>query len=74
MGKFQYEWWTVDIKEATGRIRLEVKAKNRENAIKQIKKYADEHTKRVQSVRPNFEAEVFWDTLALDHKGYQRRF
>ena len=74
MGKFQYEWWTVDIKEACGRIRLEVKAKNKENAIKQIKEYADYHTKYVQSARPDFETEVFWDTLALDHKGYQRRF
>ena len=60
MEKFQYEWWNVKSKEPTGTYTLEVKAKNRENAIKQFKKMA--------------EGEIDWNTLELDRKGYQRRF
>lgn len=70
----QYEWWTVCVKEATGKIKWVVKARNKENAIKQIKKWAKEHTDEVRRIRPDFETEVFWDTLEMDRKGYQRLF
>lgn len=72
MSKFQYEWWNVKVKEATGEITWEVKAKNKENAIKQFKKWAKEHDEKVQRVRPEFHTEIFWETLTLDRKGYQR--
>lgn len=71
---FEYEWWTVEAKESTGRITWEVKAKNRNNAIKQINQMAQRHDKEVQRVRPDFSTEIYWDTLTLDHTGYQRRF
>lgn len=74
MGQFQYEWWNIDLKEATGLITLEVKAKSKDGAIKQIKRIAEKHDKEVQAVRPDFRTEIYWDTLTLDRKGYQRRF
>ena len=74
MSKFEYEWWTVNAIEATGKITWVVKAKNKDNAIKQIKKMAVDHDKEVQVHRPDFKTEILWDTLFLDHKGYQRLF
>lgn len=74
MGNFQYEWYTVDMIQATGRVTVEVKAKSKAGAIKQIEKMAKEHDEFVQVVRPDFSTEVLWDTLTLDRKGYQRRF
>ncbi len=74
MGSFQYEWWTVEVKEATGKMRWEVKAKSKDGAIKQFKQMAKWHDEEVQHARPDFKTEIFWDTLALDHKGYQRLF
>lgn len=74
MAKFQYEWWDVEAQEATGKVTWEVKAKSRDGAIKQIEKMAQEHDEEVQRVRPTFKTVVFWDTLTLDHTGYQRRF
>lgn len=83
LSTFQFEWWTVEVREATGKITWEVKSKSKDGAIKQIKKWADEHTRDVQTghiggftvaPRPDFETEVFWETLTLDRKGYQRRF
>ena len=74
MGSFQYEWWTVEVKEATGKIGWEVKAKSKEGAIKQIKKWAKEHDDEVKPHRPDFSTEIYWDTLTLDRKGYQRLF
>ncbi len=62
MGAFQYEWWNVKAKMPTGLYTLEVKAKNRENAIKHFKKDFPQVI------------EFIWDTLTLDRKGYQRRF
>lgn len=62
MGTFEYEWWDVKAKEPTGTYTLEVKAKNRDNAIRQFKRDFPDVT------------EFFWDTLTLDRKGYQRRF
>mgnify|MGYP003320406472 CR=1 FL=1 len=62
MSKFQYEWWNVNAKMPTGTLTLEVKAKNRENAMKQFQKDFPDVI------------EFFWDTLVLDRKGYARRF
>lgn len=74
MGKFEYEWWHVDIKVATGKYTYEFKAKSKDGAVKQIKKYEKEHNDEVRRVRPDFKTEVFWDTLHLDRKGYQRLY
>ena len=74
MVQFQYEWWTVTAREATGTIVWEVKARSKEGAIRQIKQMAREHDKFVQKSRPDFHTEIFWDTLTLDRTGYQRRF
>ena len=63
MKTFEYEWWDVKAKCLTGTYTLEVKAKNRENAIKQFNK------KNFPDV-----IEFLWDTLTLDRKGYQRLF
>lgn len=60
MKSFEYEWWNVKAKEPTGTYTLEVKAKNKENAIKQFKQMAL--------------GEILWETLTLDRKGYQRRY
>lgn len=62
MNNFQYEWWNVQAKELTGIYTLEVKAKNRENAIKKFQKDFPDVV------------EFYWETLTLDRKGYQRRF
>ena len=62
MKQFEYEWWDVKAKEPTGIYTLEVKAKNKENAIKQFKRDFPEVI------------EIYWETLTLDRKGYQRRF
>lgn len=74
MSKFEYEWWTVEAIEAIGKIRWKVKAKNKDNAIKQFKKMAETQDKEVQIHRPDFKTEILWNTLLLDHKGYQRLF
>ncbi len=62
MGSFQYEWWDVMAKLPTGTYTLEVKAKSRENAIKKFKKDFPDVI------------DFFWETLALDRKGYQRLY
>ena len=74
MGNFQYEWWTVEAREATGLITWEVKAKNRGNAEKQFRQMAKEHDAFIQSRRPDFRTVVFWETMKVDRIGYQRRF
>lgn len=67
--------WGIDITtRATGVITWEVKAKNRENAIKQVKKMAREHDMFIRKHRPDFETIIFWDTFKLDRRGHQRRF
>lgn len=74
MGIFEYEWWTVDVILATGRISFETKAKDKDHAVKQILRMAKGHDKEVQAVRPEFKTKILWETLSLDRKGYQRRF
>ena len=58
MGKYHYEWWNVEAKEPTGTYTLEVKARNKDNAIKQFKAMTD--------------GEIYWETLRLDRTGHQR--
>lgn len=77
MSKFHYEWWTVQIKELTGEITLEIKAKSREHAVRQIEKAVTESNSEENKSRPWFERKtpilaVYWDTLTLDRVGYQR--
>lgn len=60
MGAYQYEWWHVRAKCFTGVYMLQVKAKNKENAIKQFSKCFDDVI------------EFYWETLTLDRKGFQR--
>ena len=74
MGNFQYQWWTIDVREATGRIGWEIKAKNKENAIKEINKRVSKYNEFIHKRRPDFNAEIYWDTLTLDRQGFQRRF
>lgn len=71
---FQYEWWNVEVQEATGKTTWEVKAKNEEGAKKQFNKMAKQHNDFIQKVRPDFNTTILWNTLKLDRKGYQRIF
>lgn len=61
MQNYQYEWWNVKIKFRTGTYIAECKAIDKEHAIKQFEKFDDV-------------IEIYWDTMKLDRKGYQRRF
>lgn len=65
MGSFQYEWWDIDIRYVHGMCTTEFKGKNKENIIRQIKKEMENDDTIV---------EVFWETLHLDRKGYQRLY
>lgn len=58
MAKYHYEWWDVEAKEPTGTYTLEVKARNKDNAIKQFKTMTD--------------GEINWETLRIDRIGHQR--
>lgn len=60
MVSYNYEWWTVRARTRTGVYTLEVKARNRENAIKQFK------------TGFNDVLEIYWDTLELDRVGHNR--
>lgn len=77
MEGFRYEWWTVVIKQSVGTSTFEVKAKNRDNAIKQIQSYQIESYSAKNMSKPVWERtptvqEIYWDTLKLDRVGYQR--
>lgn len=79
MSSFQYEWWTVRIQEPTGQYLMEFKGKNKETVIRQINKYVAETNSQKNLAKPWWERkspiqEVFWDTLKLDHVGYQRLY
>ena len=69
MVDFHYEWWTVDVLETSGLITWEVKAKNKENAIRQIKKRVKEQNNNPYCGNV---VDVKWNTLTLDRVGYQR--
>lgn len=73
MGQFQFEWWTVEVNAPAGRETWEVKAKNKDNAVKQIKKWAKEENEFFFP-RCGKTVEVLWDTMTLDRKGYQRLY
>lgn len=73
MTTFNYEWWHIRIKDQTGTMTWEVKAKNKESAIRQIKA----QVQRINSGKEMFAAkilEVYWDTMVLDRTGYQRLY
>ena len=78
MSSFQYEWWLVDVIINGTKMALEVKAKNKENAIKQIEKMANlEKAKTFEEMitaTQLTEGKIFWETLRLDRKGYQKLF
>ncbi len=74
MGAFQYEWWVVKAREATGIIDWQVKAKSKDGAIRQLKQMAIDHDEEIQRVRSDFNTVIFWETLTLEKKGYQRNF
>ena len=76
MAGFQYEWWNIDVKETTGVITWEIKAKTKDGAIRQIKKMVAEKNDETKPIwmTGGRVVEVLWDTLTLDHAGYQRRF
>lgn len=79
MGKFQYQWWTVDLELDAGRVTCEYKARSREGAIKQINKEvaysnSEENLSKPFWFRKNVVKAVYWETLTLDREGYQRRF
>ena len=77
MGKnFEYEWWTVQIRFATGVQKCVYKGKSKELVVKQIEREVKKSNspENLATMRYMPIKEVFWDTLTLDHKGYQRLF
>ena len=78
MSEFNYEFYTIEVLEATGRCTWEIKAKNAENAAKQIRKAVERtnktaHDKSLPWLERGVEVlEVYWDTMKLDRIGYQR--
>lgn len=76
-GTFQYEFWTVEILYDVGRMLVQYKAKDKEHAIRQIKKeIKDTNSEKNLSApwykRRNRVVDVAWETLTLDHVGYIR--
>ena len=75
---FNYEWYTIDVQESTGRITWEVKARNKDNAIKTIKRLVTKKNKDAHDMtlpwwkRGGEVKEVLWDTLNLDRIGHNR--
>lgn len=72
MVTYQYEWYTVDVQEATGRITWEIKARSRENAIKAINRQVKKYNRTIQNCRPDYTATVYWETMKLDRVGHNR--
>lgn len=75
--EFHYEWWTVDITLPTGRICLEIKAKSKAHAVRQIEKEVALSNSSKNASRPWWERKtpiiaVHWETLTLDRVGHQR--
>ena len=74
---YHFEWWNVVCKYDTGTCTLEIKARDEQGAITQIKKLqayslSDENMARSFWVRQQPIREVYWDTLRLDRVGHQR--
>lgn len=80
MKNFEYEWWTVEVQESSGLITWEIKAKSKENAIKQINQRVSYQNKCAADEslpwweRGSMVYQVIWDTLKQDRVGYQRLF
>lgn len=79
MAQFHYEWWTVEIHESTGWITLEIKAKNKEGAIRQIERLVAKSNSPENLAKPWYKqitpiSEVRWESLHLDRTGYQRLY
>lgn len=77
---FHYEWWTVEIAVENMDFQTwEFKGKSKEHIIKQIKKEIEDTNSEKNLEKPLWQRkqrirEVKWETLTLDHTGYQRRF
>jgi hypothetical protein len=69
MTKYHYEWWTVQVQETTGLTTWELKGRDQEHVVKQIKKQAKEQNDNPYCGNV---IEVYWNTLKLDRVGYQR--
>lgn len=79
MAQFHYEWYTVDVLTTAGKIGFEIKARSKENAIKQIEKEVAYTNSEKNLSQPWFKLkapimEVYWDTLTLDRIGYERLY
>lgn len=77
--QFEYEWWTVDITYATGKLSTIWKGKNRDNVVKQIMKEFMESNSEENAMKPVYLRKdridsIHWDTMKLDHVGYNRCF
>lgn len=77
MPNFNYEWWTVEITDVCRRDVWVFKARNKEGAIKQINKLVADSKPEKQAGKRWYEKKleilaVHWETLKLDHVGYQR--
>lgn len=79
MTDFRYEWWTVEIAVEDMDFDIwEFKGKSKDHIIKQIEK-AIKDTNSEKNLNKNWLEgrrqrirEVRWETLKLDHIGYQR--
>lgn len=78
MNKHHYTWYTIDVIEQSGLVRWEVKALDKDHAIRQIKDRVREQNLRAEDTslpilfRGGRVLEVLWSTLQVDRIGYQR--
>lgn len=79
MANFHYEWWTVQIAVEQGGFETwEFKGKSKDHVIKLIEKEIKKTNSEENLKKTWFEGrkqrirEVDWETLTLDHIGYQR--
>lgn len=79
MGSFEYEWWTVSIRFPAGVCVCEYKGKSKESVIRQINREIKQSNSKENLELPIWKQkqqilQVYWETLKLDRKGYQRLF
>lgn len=79
MGRFQYEWWTVNITFENGTYTCEYKGKTKYHIIRQIEKeiaYTNSEANLNKNiyVRKARILSVDWASLKLDRVGYQRLY
>lgn len=71
---FNYEWYTVDVIESTGKITWEVKAKDYGKAVEQIKRRASKQNRDADNKdipwwkRGGYVKEVLWETISSSRK------